>query len=172
MVITSIFGSANSYFLLTTYISSFELLFFCPWTWVIIMPLVLVVWANLWSMSLEHTSLFWHKISRFGTSKLEILCSFYVTGAAFAKLVAQKTKGMPRISISLSKLVGSSSIEANANLSLGLFKAFKSTENLLIRGCFLFSSCVDWSFLCQLIYLLMHFKSLILFFVLLLPLGS
>lgn len=54
-------------------------------------------------------------------------------GAASAKLVAQKTKGMPRISISLSKLVGSASTEANANLSLGLFKAFKSTENLLIR---------------------------------------
>ena len=47
-------------------------------------------------------------------------------GAASAKLVAQKSKGMPKISFALTKLVGSAATEAIANLSLQLFKEFKS----------------------------------------------
>ncbi|XP_057981756.1 uncharacterized protein LOC131167019 [Malania oleifera] len=52
-------------------------------------------------------------------------------GAAFAKLVAQKSKGMPLISISLVKLVDSAASEAVANVSLNLFKQFKRMKNLL-----------------------------------------
>uniref|UniRef100_A0A5B7AAH3 Uncharacterized protein n=1 Tax=Davidia involucrata TaxID=16924 RepID=A0A5B7AAH3_DAVIN len=53
--------------------------------------------------------------------------------AAYAKLIAQKSKGMPRISISLHKLVDGAASEAMANLSLELYKAFKSMHNLLIH---------------------------------------
>ncbi|TXG60332.1 hypothetical protein EZV62_014905 [Acer yangbiense] len=58
---------------------------------------------------------------------------YHVPGIASAKLVAQKSKGMPRISISLTKLVGSAASEALANLSLGLFETFKSTQHILIQ---------------------------------------
>lgn len=54
-------------------------------------------------------------------------------GAAHAKLVAQKSKGMPLISISLTKLVGSAASEVMANLSLELFKAFKNEQTSLIE---------------------------------------
>ncbi|KAF3440634.1 hypothetical protein FNV43_RR18918 [Rhamnella rubrinervis] len=53
-----------------------------------------------------------------------------VSGAANAKLVAQKSKGMPVISISLTELVGSAASAAITNLSLELFKAFKSIHDL------------------------------------------
>ncbi|XP_060167903.1 uncharacterized protein LOC132598817 isoform X1 [Lycium barbarum] len=52
-------------------------------------------------------------------------------GAAHAKLVAQKAKGMPRIAISLSKLVDTAATEAMANLSLELYKTFTDVHNLL-----------------------------------------
>ncbi|KAA8547020.1 hypothetical protein F0562_003449 [Nyssa sinensis] len=54
-------------------------------------------------------------------------------GAAYAKLIAQKSKGMPLISVSLAKLVDIAASEAMANLSLELYKAFKCTHNLLIQ---------------------------------------
>lgn len=54
-------------------------------------------------------------------------------GAAYAKLVAQKSKGMPLISISLTKLVDSAASEAMANLSLELFKAFKNVRYSLVE---------------------------------------
>ncbi|KAH7566104.1 hypothetical protein JRO89_XS08G0086900 [Xanthoceras sorbifolium] len=57
----------------------------------------------------------------------------HIPGIASAKLVAQKSKGMPRISFPLTKLVGSTASEALANLSLGLFKTFKSIQHLLIQ---------------------------------------
>ncbi|KAK9932991.1 hypothetical protein M0R45_020207 [Rubus argutus] len=50
-------------------------------------------------------------------------------GAAAAKLVGQKSKGMPKISIALTKLVGSGATEAIANLSLQLFKEFKGINS-------------------------------------------
>ncbi|XP_048335185.2 uncharacterized protein LOC125423812 [Ziziphus jujuba] len=46
-----------------------------------------------------------------------------------AKLVAQKSKGMPVISISLTGLVGSAASAAIANLSLELYKAFNSIHD-------------------------------------------
>lgn len=45
-------------------------------------------------------------------------------GAKFAKLVARKSKGLPLISISLSKLSNPAASEAMASLSLELFKAY------------------------------------------------
>ncbi|KAL6958051.1 hypothetical protein U1Q18_040401 [Sarracenia purpurea var. burkii] len=52
-------------------------------------------------------------------------------GAAYAKLVAQKSKGMPLISISVARLADAAAKEAMANISLELYKAFKSMHNLL-----------------------------------------
>ncbi|XP_044470388.1 uncharacterized protein LOC123199445 isoform X1 [Mangifera indica] len=52
---------------------------------------------------------------------------------ASARLVAQKSKGMPLISISLTRLKGSVASKAMENLSLQLFKAFKSLQQLLIN---------------------------------------
>ncbi|WMV12613.1 hypothetical protein MTR67_005998 [Solanum verrucosum] len=57
-----------------------------------------------------------------------------VGGAAHAKLVAQKAKGMPRIAISLSKLVDTAATEAMANLSLELYTTFTNVHNLLKAG--------------------------------------
>lgn len=54
-------------------------------------------------------------------------------GAASAKLVAQKSKGMPVISISLVKLVDCDATEAIANFSLELFKAFKDMQSSISR---------------------------------------
>ncbi|KAK3029661.1 hypothetical protein RJ639_038942 [Escallonia herrerae] len=56
-------------------------------------------------------------------------------GAVNAKLIAQKSKGMPRVSIPLTKLVGDAASEAMLNFSLELFKSFKSKHSLLIYGC-------------------------------------
>nr|GME04554.1 Leucine-rich repeat-containing protein [Ipomoea batatas] len=52
--------------------------------------------------------------------------------AARGKLIAQKAKGMPRITILLSKLVDAAASEAVANLSLELYKSLKNVQNLLI----------------------------------------
>ncbi|KAK2384877.1 U2 small nuclear ribonucleoprotein auxiliary factor protein [Trifolium repens] len=49
-------------------------------------------------------------------------------GVSSAKLIAQKSKGMPLITIPLTKLVDSGASEAVSNLSLSLFKAFKSIK--------------------------------------------
>lgn len=54
-------------------------------------------------------------------------------GCAHAKLVAQKSKGMPRISISLTKLVGTAASEAIANLSLQLFGEFKNLHESYVE---------------------------------------
>ncbi|GAB4848259.1 hypothetical protein Ancab_002926 [Ancistrocladus abbreviatus] len=54
-------------------------------------------------------------------------------GATSAKLVAQKSKGMPRISISLSKLVDSAAGDAMANLSLELFKSLRDMQKSLVK---------------------------------------
>lgn len=60
--------------------------------------------------------------------------TFFFQDAVRAKLIAQKAKGMPRITISLSKLVDAAATEAVANLSLELYKSFKNVQNLLING--------------------------------------
>ncbi|KAK7852479.1 hypothetical protein CFP56_038824, partial [Quercus suber] len=62
-----------------------------------------------------------------------ILKVIVVTGAAYAKLVGQKLKGMPLISIPLTKLVDGAASEAMANLSLELFKAFKNMRHSLVE---------------------------------------
>ncbi|KAI3451573.1 hypothetical protein Pfo_008238 [Paulownia fortunei] len=54
-------------------------------------------------------------------------------GASYAKLIAQKSKGMPRISFSLGKLVDGAAGEAMANLSLELYKEFKDVQSSLIE---------------------------------------
>ncbi|PKI34152.1 hypothetical protein CRG98_045431 [Punica granatum] len=56
------------------------------------------------------------------------------SGAAQAKLVAQKSKGMPLIFIPLMKLMDSDAAEAIGNLSLELLAAFKTTQLLLTQG--------------------------------------
>lgn len=58
----------------------------------------------------------------------------FLLGAAHAKLVAQKGKGMPRITISLSKLVDTAATEAMANLSLELYRTLTNVHNLLKAG--------------------------------------
>ncbi|OMO56106.1 hypothetical protein COLO4_35773 [Corchorus olitorius] len=50
-----------------------------------------------------------------------------------AKLVAQKSKGMPRISFSLTKLTGSTATDAMANFSFELFKAYKGLQQLFMQ---------------------------------------
>lgn len=57
-----------------------------------------------------------------------------ISGAANAKLVAQKSKGMPLIFIPLVKLEGSDAAEAMGNLSLELLATLKTTQLLLIQG--------------------------------------
>ncbi|KAJ9177829.1 hypothetical protein P3X46_013000 [Hevea brasiliensis] len=54
-------------------------------------------------------------------------------GPLHAKLVAQKSKGMPVISISLTKLVDSAANDAMENMSFGLFRAFKFVQNLVVQ---------------------------------------
>lgn len=54
-------------------------------------------------------------------------------GPAYAKLVAQKSKGLPRISISLDKLVGGAANEAMGNVSLELYRALKTNHELLAK---------------------------------------
>lgn len=67
-----------------------------------------------------------------------LLCvsSHNVLGVKTARLVSQKAKGMPRVIVPLTKMVDSSASEAMANLSLELFRAFKSKQHL--QGTFFF----------------------------------
>ncbi|KAG9132921.1 hypothetical protein Leryth_022690 [Lithospermum erythrorhizon] len=55
-------------------------------------------------------------------------------GAVSARVIAQKSDGMPTISVSLSKLVDSAASEAIANITLELFKLYKNEHELLIHG--------------------------------------
>lgn len=54
-------------------------------------------------------------------------------GSASAKLIAQKGKGMPRIIISLTKLVDAAANEAMSNLSMELYKAYRKAHNSQIN---------------------------------------
>ncbi|MED6156399.1 hypothetical protein PIB30_014150 [Stylosanthes scabra] len=54
-------------------------------------------------------------------------------GISNVKLVAQKSKGMPLITIRLTKLVDSAANEAISNLSLRLFKAYKNIKCSLVE---------------------------------------
>lgn len=55
------------------------------------------------------------------------------SGGVNAKLIAHKSKGLPRISLSLKKLVNSSADDTTANFSLAIFKAFKDKQNDVIK---------------------------------------
>ncbi|XP_058097391.1 uncharacterized protein LOC131242642 isoform X2 [Magnolia sinica] len=55
------------------------------------------------------------------------------SGATSGKLMAHKSKGMPLISIPLNRLTNSSANDAMANLSMELFKAFKSKHNEVVK---------------------------------------
>lgn len=55
-------------------------------------------------------------------------------GPAYAKLVAQKSKGMPLVCFNLNKLVGGAAVEATGIVSQELFKAYKSQHELLVKG--------------------------------------
>ncbi|KAK1361557.1 U2 small nuclear ribonucleoprotein auxiliary factor protein [Heracleum sosnowskyi] len=54
-------------------------------------------------------------------------------GPAYAKLVAQKSEGMPLVCVHLNKLVGGAAVEAIGNVSQELFKAYKSQHELLVK---------------------------------------
>lgn len=62
------------------------------------------------------------------------------SGGVNARLVAHKSKGLPRISLLLSKLMNSSANDATTNFSLALFKAFKDKQNDYVKGCTTFFS--------------------------------
>jgi hypothetical protein len=53
-------------------------------------------------------------------------------GATSAKIIAQKSKGMPRISISLEKLADPLASDAMGNISVELLKAFKQKSDALV----------------------------------------
>ncbi|XP_021899935.1 uncharacterized protein LOC110816176 isoform X2 [Carica papaya] len=66
--------------------------------------------------------------------KLVIEGNLDSNGATFAKLVAQKAKGMPRMSFPLRRIDDSAAAaEAMAKLSMQLFEAFKRTQHLLLQ---------------------------------------
>ncbi|KVH88212.1 hypothetical protein Ccrd_024398, partial [Cynara cardunculus var. scolymus] len=75
---------------------------------------------------------------KFGDVKLVLEGHRKSDGPESARLVAQKSKGMPRISVFLLRLVGTAANEVMARLSLDLYKAFKSSHKLLVQeqdGC-------------------------------------
>ncbi|GMH06708.1 hypothetical protein Nepgr_008548 [Nepenthes gracilis] len=72
-------------------------------------------------------------ISSLKSEDVKLVLEGHSMGIASAKLVAQKSKGLPLISISVSKLPDSVAGEATANLSLELFKAFKDMRNSFIK---------------------------------------
>ena len=74
---------------------------------------------------------------------------FASSGAAFAKLFAQKSKGMPVFSLSLTKLFDCAASEAIATLSLGLFNSLKAKECSLLKGFHRLSiDCLYYNHIC------------------------
>ncbi|CAN1177423.1 hypothetical protein LINPERHAP2_LOCUS33092 [Linum perenne] len=55
-------------------------------------------------------------------------------GVLSARLVGQKSKGMPLISISLRRVLDSDANDVMANISFGLFKAFKCSPNIMLQA--------------------------------------
>ncbi|CAI0428829.1 unnamed protein product [Linum tenue] len=55
-------------------------------------------------------------------------------GAASARLVSQKTKGMPLISISLRRVLDGDANDVMAAISFGLFKALKCSPKMVAQG--------------------------------------
>ncbi|KAL3844763.1 hypothetical protein ACJIZ3_002166 [Penstemon smallii] len=75
-----------------------------------------------------------YMITSLGSSDVKLIMEgSEAGGASRAKLVAQKAKGMPRISIPLPKLVGAVASEAMARLSLELYTDYKNVKTSLIE---------------------------------------
>nr|XP_043611783.1 uncharacterized protein LOC122583443 [Erigeron canadensis] len=70
---------------------------------------------------------------KFGDVKLVLEGQSNSDGPKSAKLIAQKLKGMPRISVSLLRLVGTAANEVMSRLSLDMYKAYKSNQMLLLQ---------------------------------------
>ncbi|KAG6510685.1 hypothetical protein ZIOFF_028713 [Zingiber officinale] len=58
------------------------------------------------------------------------------SGTDHANMIAFKSKGLPRISLSLSKISNDQAIDAIAKLSLSLFNAFKKKNSDALKGVF------------------------------------
>ncbi|XP_076949760.1 uncharacterized protein LOC143622526 [Bidens hawaiensis] len=70
---------------------------------------------------------------KFGDVKLVFEGQSKSNGPDSARLIAQKSKGMPRISVSLIRLVGTAANEAMAKLSIDMYKFYKSNHKLLLE---------------------------------------
>lgn len=57
-----------------------------------------------------------------------------ILGVTDAKLVAHKSKAMPVVSISLKRLLDETATDVVADLTFGLFRAFKNKKNEVIGG--------------------------------------
>ncbi|KAJ6837398.1 uncharacterized protein M6B38_120635 [Iris pallida] len=55
------------------------------------------------------------------------------SGVGNAKIIAHRSKGLPRISVPLNRVMNSSANDAIANFSMALFKAFKNKHNDAIK---------------------------------------
>ncbi|KAL8265604.1 hypothetical protein R6Q59_002948 [Mikania micrantha] len=70
---------------------------------------------------------------KFGDVKLVLEGQSTSSGPESARLIAQKSKGMPRVSVSLRRLVGTAANEAMARLSLDMYRSYKSNHRLLVK---------------------------------------
>ncbi|KAD3640161.1 hypothetical protein E3N88_29384 [Mikania micrantha] len=73
---------------------------------------------------------------KFGDVKLVLEGQSTSSGPESARLIAQKSKGMPRVSVSLRRLVGTAANEAMARLSLDMYRSYKSNHRLLVKDLF------------------------------------
>lgn len=51
-----------------------------------------------------------------------------------AKLIAHKSKGMPRVTFSLDQILNTTSTDLIANLALELYKSLKENVNDILKG--------------------------------------
>ncbi|XP_026666248.1 uncharacterized protein LOC120103797 isoform X2 [Phoenix dactylifera] len=75
-------------------------------------------------------------ISSLSVGDVKLIMSGQLTsdsGAAHAKLIALKSKGLPRISFSLNRVINSSANDVMADLALSLFKACKKKQNEVVK---------------------------------------
>lgn len=77
------------------------------------------------------------------------LCLSPTSGASHAKLIAQKGKGMPRMSVSLAKLSAVVASQAMASLSMELYKEYKNVHKSLVKGNLFFKILIRVPFLFQ-----------------------
>lgn len=65
---------------------------------------------------------------------MQLPISWSILGVTDAKLVAHKSKAMPVVSISLKRLLDEPAADAVADLTFGLFRAFKKKKDEVIGG--------------------------------------